>query len=129
MVGELIAIAAAYGFGICLVHVMVGRGTGKAAHVVFLTNDADATIEWHLRSVAFMSRLEACDMTVTVLDAGSSDDTLRIVRRMARGMDESWQIVRVSSVAEAERWLEEEEQVHRVVRLPCSGEETMRAAT
>lgn len=128
MVGEVIAIAAAYGSGICLMHLLYGRFRREAVHIVFMTNQAGSFIEWHLRSIAFMSWLQARDTTVTVLDEGSTDDTVPIATRFAHGSRMRWNVVSVSSAEEAEQWLKEARDVDQVISLR-GGNGTVQAAS
>ncbi|WP_199616772.1 hypothetical protein [Paenibacillus alkalitolerans] len=131
MVEELLAIAAAYGLGICLMHLLHGRFAREAVHIVFLTNHAGSTIEWHLRSIALTSWIQARNTSVTVLDEGSTDDTVRIAARLVQNPRLHWNVVSVSSAEEAERWLKEAQGVDQVIRLRgFSGEdETAEAAS
>jgi hypothetical protein len=119
MVGELLAIAAIYGSGICLVHLLYSRlfRREKAFHIVMMTNHAGSSIEWHLRSIAFMSLLGARNTVVTVLDEGSTDETVRIAERLANGSRWHWKVVAASSHEEAETWLKQAQGVDRVIRI------------
>lgn len=117
MVGELLAIAAAYGLGICLMHLLHRRFRREAVHIVLMTNQVGSSIEWHLRSISLMSWLRSRDTTVTMLDEGSTDDTVRIAKRLARSSRLRWNVVSVSSTEEAEEWLEQANGVDQVIRL------------
>ncbi|WP_274362498.1 hypothetical protein [Paenibacillus thermotolerans] len=118
MVEELLAIAAAYGLGICLMHLLYGRFKREAFHIVLVTNDAGSSIEWHLRSIALMSWLRSRDTVVTVLDEGSTDDTVLIAMRLAGSSRMRSRVISAASAEEAERWLHEQSGgVDQVIRL------------
>lgn len=110
MVGELTAIFAAYGLGVCLVHLCRHRchwGRDEAPRAVLVTRDAGASVEWHLRMLALARWLGARDMRVTVIDEGSSDETLRIVERLLGRVGAAHcELIRAESPEEAQRWLE-----------------------
>lgn len=114
MVGELAAIVAAYGIGIGLVHWMRWRsqlGRGNASHAVIVTRNVGLTIEWHLWTFAFLQWLKARHTKVTIVDEGSTDETVSIVERMVSRLQADWEIVTVSSEAETSLWLEQADEV------------------
>jgi hypothetical protein len=82
----LLAIMACYGAAVVLLHWCYRRvrhRAGKASHVVLITNNNQSQIEWYLRSLYFFSSFKGRRIDTTVLDEGSTDDTLRIVERMS----------------------------------------------
>lgn len=110
MVGELMAIFAAYGMGMGLVHMLRRRchwGSREASHAVIVTRNVGLTIEWHLWSFAAMQWLKARHTKVTILDEGSTDDTVRIAERMAKLLHADWELVTAGSSVEAQTWLEQ----------------------
>ncbi|KIL40645.1 hypothetical protein SD70_12050 [Gordoniibacillus kamchatkensis] len=85
----LFAIMACYLMAVVLVHaygrLMIGRKNGrKPAHVVLITNNNESQIEWYVRSLYFFSKFRGRQIDTTVLDEGSTDDTLRIVEKLSR---------------------------------------------
>jgi hypothetical protein len=110
MVEELLAILGVYGMSIGLVHLLQwhchwGRRR-EPSHAVIITRNAGMTVEWHLRMFALMQWLKARHTKITIVDEGSSDDTIRITQRMIAQLGADWEFVRAGSPAEASRWLE-----------------------
>lgn len=56
----------------------------KSSHVVLITKNNQTQIEWYVRSLYFFSKFKGRQIDTTVLDEGSTDDTLRIVERLSR---------------------------------------------
>jgi hypothetical protein len=86
----LFAIIAGYGAVIVMLHICYhrvrrssGRGARKQSHVVLITHNNQSQIEWYVRSLYFFSSLKGRPIDTTVLDEGSTDDTLRIVERLS----------------------------------------------
>jgi hypothetical protein len=120
MVEELLAIFAAYGIGIGLVHLFRWRchwGRRESSHAVIVTRDVGLTVEWHLRTFAFMQWLKASHTKITIVDEGSTDDTVHIVERFVASAQADWEVVPAASAAEAERWLDRAEQVDELLIL------------
>ncbi|TLS50564.1 hypothetical protein FE782_19565 [Paenibacillus antri] len=109
MVEELLAIFAAYGLGVGLVHLFRWRchwGREETSHAVIVTRDAGATVEWHLRTFAFAQWLRARHTRITLIDEGSTDDTVRIAERLIARLHANWELIPAGTPAEAQRWLE-----------------------
>jgi hypothetical protein len=53
-------------------------------HYVWVTDQRQTNIEWHLRSLFSFSRMVGKDVQLTVIDNGLSDEALAIVNRFAR---------------------------------------------
>lgn len=86
MILGLVWVMGCYAAGIALVHLLHWhwnrRGTERAAHYILRTYNHQLQIEWYLRSLHFFSRLKGRPITVTVIDEGSTDDTLAIAERL-----------------------------------------------
>lgn len=111
---ELVAILAAYGTGIGLVHLYRRRCQGRgaeASHAVIVTRDVGSSVEWHLRAFAFAQWLQAKHTKVTVVDEGSTDETVSIVQRLVGTVGAEWEFVAAASPGEARRWLEGADEV------------------
>lgn len=82
----LFTILACYGLAVLAVHAYYRRTRRSArasSHVVLVTKNNQSSIEWYLRSLFFFSKVRGRVISTTVLDEGSTDDTLRIVRKLA----------------------------------------------
>lgn len=89
MVLGLLWIIGIYGLCALLVHV-VHSGFHRhpkevlVKHYVLITHNNQLHIEWYMRSLILFSWLKGKEIKVTVMDEGSSDDTVAIVEKMAR---------------------------------------------
>lgn len=82
----LFAIVACYGIAVLAVHAWYRRTRRSAkvsSHVVLVTKNNQSSIEWYLRSLFFFSKVRGRTISTTVLDEGSTDDTLDIVRKLS----------------------------------------------
>lgn len=126
MVGELAAIFAAYGLGVCLVHLYRDRmqwEAGCTGHTVFVTRNAGPVLEWHLRMLAFAQWANSRNMRITLIDEGSVDDTLRIAERLIGRLPLICELIPARSPAEARQWLEKfaaEANEVRILREPIA---------
>ena len=127
MVGELAAIFAAYGLGVCLVHHYRDRlqwEAGCAPHAVLVTKNAGSVLEWHLRMLAFSQWVKARRMRITVVDEGSADDTLHIAERLIGRLPLCCELIQARSSEEARQWLERfagDANEVRILREPVAG--------
>lgn len=74
-----------YAVGIGLVHLshlMFQRGEMKVMHYVLITHNNQLQVEWLMRSILWFSWMKGKNIKISVLDTGSSDDTLAIVKHM-----------------------------------------------
>jgi hypothetical protein len=91
----LLWILGCYGISVAVLHICLGtylQKTKKAAKILLITKNNQAQIEWYIRSMFFFSRLRGRDLTVTILDEGSTDDTGKIIERLCyiHRMDLEW---------------------------------------
>lgn len=56
----------------------------RASHLVVITADSQATIEWWVRSFMFWNWIRGKVCHCTCIDLGSTDDTLPILHRLQR---------------------------------------------
>jgi len=85
------------------VHIrMRRRGKPTPIHVVLLTENNQHHIEWYLRYLHFVSWRKGRPVQVTIVDSGSTDETLAIVRRMKGKMGSDWIHVRFEDWSPAE---------------------------
>jgi hypothetical protein len=88
MVIGLLWIVGIYGFCTMLVHgIYVLQRKTKTIHVALVTLNNQTQIEWYLRSFLWVSRLRGQSIYVTVFDAGSTDETVAIVEKLAAQRD------------------------------------------
>lgn len=102
MVNGLLWIIGVYGFCIVLVHGMhwlqskliakkqATKVNKRTIHAVLVTLNNQLQIEWYLRSFLWISVLRGRSIYVTVFDAGSTDETLAIVTKLASTRDNIW---------------------------------------
>lgn len=76
-----------YGLAAALVHVFHGLHLRKGPrenpvlHYILVTSNHGQQMEWYLRALSWYARLRGMPLKVTVLDAGSEDDTVAIAWR------------------------------------------------
>ncbi len=76
-------------------------GSGKGTkHLVVISADSQATIEWWVRSYVFWNWVRGEVCRCTCIDLGSTDDTLAILQRLKRRF--SWIEVRRFNAADRE---------------------------
>ncbi|MCZ8523318.1 MULTISPECIES: hypothetical protein [Paenibacillus] len=84
----LVWIIGCYAVGIAVIHAFhrqwKRRGTRRTAHYVLYTQNAQLQLEWYLRSLIFFSWMKGRTIDITLVDAGSVDDTLEIAARIAK---------------------------------------------
>ncbi|MNH91920.1 hypothetical protein D3C73_444900 [compost metagenome] len=82
----LLWIIGVYGTSIALLHMIYGtrsRKPKRAARVLIITHNNATQIEWYIRSLFFFSRIKGRELIATVLDEGSSDETMKITERLS----------------------------------------------
>lgn len=60
----------------------------KASHLILITGNNQQSIEWLIRSYKVANRMGSNSIKVTVLDTGSTDDTLKIVNLLRKEFDQ-----------------------------------------
>lgn len=87
MITGFLLIVGIYGICAALIHMFYARqrkaGKVRRYHLVLVTRNNQAEIEWYLYAYLFVSWLRGRETTVTVFDDGSTDDTWTILRRIA----------------------------------------------
>lgn len=96
----LVWIMGTYAAGILLVHWLhwryQRRGLKRMTHYVLVTRNNEMQVEWYVRSLRFFSWLKGRTIAVTLVDEGSTDDTLLIAGRLSEEhqlhicTDDSW---------------------------------------
>jgi hypothetical protein len=86
MVQLLIWIIIAYAAGALAVHIAYRRlqGTSDSKHYVLYTLNDQRHIEWAVRSLMLFYWLRNKTISITIIDEGSTDDTLAIVRSLSK---------------------------------------------
>lgn len=87
MLQGLLLIAIVYAAGAFAVHAAYRRCGGHvpgAKHYVLHTMNDQRHVEWAVRSLTLFCWLSGKPVTITIVDEGSTDDTLEIVRRLSR---------------------------------------------
>ncbi|MDQ1911270.1 hypothetical protein RAC89_12520 [Paenibacillus sp. GD4] len=83
----LVGIMGTYAVGILLIHWLhwrfQRRGLERMMHYVLVTRNNQLQVEWYIRSLGFFSWLKGRAITVTLVDEGSTDETLSIVARLS----------------------------------------------
>jgi hypothetical protein len=79
-------------FGLCIIMVhglywLQRKTLDKTVHVVLVTYNNQTQIEWYLRSFLWVSWVRGRSIYVTVFDAGSTDETVAIVQKLAAARD------------------------------------------
>ena len=83
----LLAIIGCYAFAALMVRAAARRNPGRRAgtHVVLFAGNQDGRIEWYLRRLRWWSLRTGRDVRITLVDCGSTDDTVAIAERFGRG--------------------------------------------
>jgi glycosyltransferase involved in cell wall biosynthesis len=125
MVIGLLWIFGIYGFCTACIHLLhwLGRGAyagrdfeyakRKTTYVVLITMNNQLQIEWYVRSYLMVSLLRGRLIDLTVFDAGSTDDTLLIVQKLALTRDN----IKVEATTEGLEAFIEAHQDDQVVQL------------
>jgi hypothetical protein len=82
----LLCIIGCYGISIAVLHILFGTrkgGSKKQSKVLLVTRNNQNQIEWYIRSLFFFSRVKGSEVTATIFDEGSSDDTMKIIERLS----------------------------------------------
>jgi hypothetical protein len=99
MVNGLLWIIGIYGLCAALVHGLywlqrsltaekeAAKVNKRTIHVALVTLNNQTQIEWYLRSFLWISALRGRSIYVTVFDAGSTDETLAIIAKLASVRD------------------------------------------
>jgi hypothetical protein len=87
MVLGLVWIIGIYGFCTLLVLGVHRRQQKESIHIALVTLNNQTQIEWYLRSFLWISELRGRSIYVTVFDAGSTDETLAIIAKLASVRD------------------------------------------
>ncbi|WP_068777443.1 hypothetical protein [Paenibacillus sp. FJAT-26967] len=97
----LLCVVGSYILSVCMLHVFNrSRKADRTYRLLLVTKDNQLHIEWYIRSLFFITRLSGKSISVTLIDEGSTDDTLGIAERlsklyeleiMANRPDHSWQ--------------------------------------
>ncbi|MHA7967147.1 hypothetical protein ACX93W_23800 [Paenibacillus sp. CAU 1782] len=84
MLGILLLVIGCYASAALLVHVMfrISGGSGRAAsHYVFIADQRQKNMEWHLRVLQSFSRWMGKSIALTVIDRGLNEESRAIVER------------------------------------------------
>lgn len=83
----LVWIMGTYAVGILLIHWLhwrwKRRGLERKMHYVLVTRNNQMQVEWYIRSLGFFSWLKGRSIAVTLVDEGSTDETLAIAGRLS----------------------------------------------
>jgi hypothetical protein len=82
----LLWIFGCYGSAVILLHMYYRwsrRTSRKSSHVVLITRNNQTQIEWYIRSLYFFSRFKGRDIATTIMDEGSTDETVAILERLS----------------------------------------------
>ena len=101
------------------------RKRDLSTHYVLMTRNNQMHMEWYLRSLYFFSWMKGRNISVTIVDEGSTDDTLDIARRVGREKEVS---IQVEFGPEAMETFMAEHLDEEVVVVNLSGVEDLRKA-
>lgn len=91
MIAVLLWIVGCYALVAAAVHAasrVRSQGERKKRHYVLVAGNEQLRMEWYLQSLQYFSYFTGTEVKVTVIDNGSEDETMRIVRVFAtEGMD------------------------------------------
>jgi len=125
MLEGLLWIFGSYGLCIALVHLFyiahVQHRNGKRTFV-WMTRNNQSHIEWYIRSLSFVSWLKGREIDIYIVDEGSTDDTLEIVRRL---MTHSGISVHIVPAGKSLDQLMEELRTDSIVMVKLSDQERM----
>lgn len=116
MVWGLLWIFGSYAASIALVHWFYRRQLNEArqaTHFLLITCNSQMQVEWYIRSLHFFSRLKGREIQVTLMDEGSTDDTLAIVDRMRR--EYQIELGSFDAAGSLEEWIQEHEDKQVIV--------------
>jgi cellulose synthase/poly-beta-1,6-N-acetylglucosamine synthase-like glycosyltransferase len=126
MIPGLLWIIGTYGLCVILVHIAYGlrrRRRSVVRHYVLVSRNHQLQIEWYIRSLRLVSWIKGQEVNITVIDDGSTDETLEIVRKLQRRWGDAIAIVKSGhSMDETLRriprhWDEETEEELIVIKL------------
>lgn len=85
----LLWIVGTYGFCLAVIHAVyaVHKKKGivpETTYIALITHNNELQIEWYLRSLIFFSWLRGRHIAIAILDEGSTDDTLGIIKRLTQ---------------------------------------------
>jgi hypothetical protein len=83
----LLWIVGCYSAGIAVLHLLFGtrqEKPAKKARVLLITKNNATQIEWYIRSLFFFSKLKGREIAATILDEGSTDETMKIIERLSQ---------------------------------------------
>ncbi|WP_442602602.1 glycosyltransferase family A protein [Paenibacillus sp. KN14-4R] len=79
-------IVGSYGLCVALIHLYYAMSkwqTTPPQRVIVVTSNNQQQVEWVLRSLFFSSWLRGRTISATIIDTCSTDDTLKIIERLA----------------------------------------------
>lgn len=82
----LLWIIGCYGAAVAFLHIWFGTRRdyeGKPTKVLVIAKNNAMQIEWYIRSMFFLSRMKGKELIVTVMDEGSTDETMKIIERLS----------------------------------------------
>lgn len=86
MIWGLMWIIGIYGTAVAILHILYAKHRKQEPAMTFfalVTYNNGTQIEWYLRSLIFFSWLRGRQVSITVFDEGSDDDTVAVVRQFA----------------------------------------------
>jgi len=122
-------IIGSYAASIVLVHWCYQRDRQedrKAVRIWLITNNNQMQVEWFVRSLYFVSWLKGRDIQMTLVDEGSTDETLAIAERLR--LHYLIEIRNVNGQETVEDWILGEREDHQVMVVRLGQQEVLETA-
>lgn len=90
MIQGLLWFITIYGTSIILIHAAhlwihkVQKRAKSVKHYVLISNQNQLHIEWYIRSIVWFHSLKGNPLRITIMDQGSTDQTISIVEKLSR---------------------------------------------
>ncbi|TVY09328.1 hypothetical protein [Paenibacillus cremeus] len=124
----LVWIVGCYAAGIAILHILhwhrKQRGAERTVHYVLHTQNNQHQVEWYIRSLHFFSWVKGRTIRITLMDEGSTDETLAIAERLS--LEYHLEIV-TEPEQQAGQWMAEHEQ-ERVIVVRLSQNDDLETA-
>lgn len=114
MIAMLLWIVGCYGLAVAVVHLVYrfqnklrGEKPAPWIHVVIVSHNDERHMEWIIRAYCWFAWLKGRRLKFTVVDQGSTDDTMTIISKLVHRSDEmsDTEVIHVNNRSEREEVL------------------------